>query len=204
MQQRFSMGLFTCISRAWMTIDNLIFFWNYEDGSDICFYDNLTESILAVELFKPKPGTFDEGVEYGLCLATASCVVLLSIDFIRFTKGNGAVVNEMRFSPQPLYSLPCEGLEITTLRASRATGRIFMGARDGCLYEFAYQSQTSWFSSQTRRINLSQSKLFSLVPAFFSLAETDAIAQIELDETRHVLYTRSQNSAIQVSFSFFF
>jgi nuclear pore complex protein Nup155 len=26
------MGLFTCISRAWLTIDNLIFFWNYEDG----------------------------------------------------------------------------------------------------------------------------------------------------------------------------
>ena len=27
------MGLFTSISRAWLTIDNLIFFWNYEDGS---------------------------------------------------------------------------------------------------------------------------------------------------------------------------
>lgn len=26
------MGLFTSISRAWLTIDNLIFFWNYEDG----------------------------------------------------------------------------------------------------------------------------------------------------------------------------
>ena len=103
MQVNCSMGLFTCISQAWLTIDKLIFFWNYEDGSDICFYDNLPEPILAVELFMPKEGTFDDGVEYGLCLATNSQVVLLPVVFFQFTKGNGAIVNEMRFSPQPVY-----------------------------------------------------------------------------------------------------
>jgi nuclear pore complex protein Nup155 len=133
------MGLFTCISRAWLTIDNLIFFWNYEDGSDICFYDSLTETILAVELFVPKPGTFEEGVEYALCLATTTSVILLSIDFIRFTKGNGAIVNEMRFSPTPVYSIPTDNLLINTIKGSTATGRLFMGAKDGCLYEFFYQ-----------------------------------------------------------------
>jgi len=133
------MGLFTCITRAWLTIDNLIFFWNYEDGSDISFYDNLTEAILAVELFSPRAGTFEEGVEYGLCLATASSVVLLSIDFIRFTKGNGAIVNEMKFSPQPVYSISTENSIVNTIRASKSTGRLFMGATDGCLYEFSYQ-----------------------------------------------------------------
>lgn len=112
MQYTCFMGLFTKISRAWLTIDNLIFFWNYEDGyvlvflfcvclnqcvsftfrfiylrSDICFYDNLNEAILAVELFQPKRDTFPVGVEYGLCIATCNYVVLLSIEFIRYTKG---------------------------------------------------------------------------------------------------------------------
>jgi hypothetical protein len=32
MQSNCFMGLFTSITRAWLTIDNLIFFWNYEDG----------------------------------------------------------------------------------------------------------------------------------------------------------------------------
>jgi nuclear pore complex protein Nup155 len=99
----------------------------------------LSETILAVELFVPKAGTFDDGVEYGLCLATGSTVVLLSIDFLRFTKGNGAIVNEMRFSPQPVYSIPTDNVEINCIRASVSAGRIFMGGKDGCLYEFFYQ-----------------------------------------------------------------
>lgn len=197
-QGSFNMGLFTCISRAWLSIDNLIFFWNYEDGSDICFYDNLDDRILAAELFRPKPGTFDDGVEYGLCLATNSTVVLLSIDFIRYTKGNGAIIDEMRFSTQPVYSIGTEGMQVNCMKASKATGRIFMGAQDGCLYEFVYQHQTGWFSSQTKRVNLSQSKIYSFVPSFFNFNDADSISQIELDESRNILYTLSQNSTIQV------
>lgn len=202
LQQRCSMGLFTAISRAWLIVDNLIFFWNYEDGSDICFYDYLTEPILAVELFVPKVGTFDDGIEYGLCLATESSVHLLSIDFIRYTKGNGSVVNEMRFSPQPVYSISwpvAENSSVNCIRASSLTGRIFMGASDGCLYEFFYQSQTGWLTSQTKRVNLSKSKFYQmLVPSFLNFNEANSIVQIELDESRQVLYTRSENSTIQV------
>lgn len=198
MQMTCYMGLFTCITRAWLTIDNLIFFWNYEDGSDISFYDNLTEAILSVELFRPKPGTFDEGIEYGLCLATNTTVVMLSIDFIRFTKGNGAIVNEMKFSPQPVYSILTENTIINTIKASKQTGRLFLGAKDGCLYEFSYQNQANWFGSQTKRINLSQSKFHYFVPSFFNFNDADSIVQIELDESRNVLYTRSENSTIQV------
>lgn len=198
MQVTCYMGLFTCITRAWLTIDNLIFFWNYEDGSDISFYDSLTEAILAVELFKPKPATFDEGIEYGLCLATNSTVVLLSIDFIRFTKGNGAIVNEMKFSQQPVYSIPTENAIINTIKTAQNTGRLFMGARDGNLYEFTYHNQANWFGSQTKRINLSQSKLHYFVPSIFNFNEADSIIQVELDESRNVLYTRSENSTIQV------
>ena len=125
-------------------------------------------------------------------------MILLSIDFIRYTKGNGAIVNEMRFSQQPIYSIQTDNSIINVIRSSKSTGRIFMGAKDGCLYEFFYQNQAGWFSSQTKRINLSHSKLHYLVPSIFNFSEADSIIQIELDETRNVLYTRSENSAIQV------
>ena len=84
-------------------------------------------------------GTFEDGVEYVLCLATSSSVILLSVDFIRYTKGNGAIVNEMKFSPQPIYSIQTENMIVNTIKASKSTGRLFMGAKDGCLYEFFYQ-----------------------------------------------------------------
>jgi hypothetical protein len=96
-------------------------------------------SILKFYLNLFKKGTFDESVEYALCLATTSSVILLSIDFIRFTKGNGAIANEMRFSSQPIYSIPTDNVIINTIKGSKNTGRLFMGAKDGCLYEFFYQ-----------------------------------------------------------------
>ena len=94
---------------------------------------------MRLQILIENKGTFDDGVEYGLCIATNSTVILLSIDFIRFTKGNGAIVNEMRFSSQPVYSIPTDNLIINTLKASKLTGRIFMGGKDGSLYEFFYQ-----------------------------------------------------------------
>jgi hypothetical protein len=55
--------------------------------SDICFYDNLNEAVLAVELFRPKKDTFPVGVEYGLCISTCNNIILLAVEFIRYTKG---------------------------------------------------------------------------------------------------------------------
>jgi nuclear pore complex protein Nup155 len=75
-----------------------------------------------------------------------------------------------------------------------------MGAKDGCLYEFYYQNQSGWFSSQTKRINLSHSKLYYFVPSFLNFNEVDSILQIEIDESRNILYTRSENNCIQVFF----
>ena len=43
MQCNCAMGLFTNVSRAWLTIDSDIFVWNYEDGSDVAFYDQVQD-----------------------------------------------------------------------------------------------------------------------------------------------------------------
>lgn len=37
------------------------------------------------------------------------------------------------------------------------------------------------------------------MPSIFNFNDADSIVQIELDESRNVLYTRSENSTIQVN-----
>ena len=45
-----------CTTRSWLAIDSDIYFWVYEDGSDVAYYDGIKEVILAAELITPKPG----------------------------------------------------------------------------------------------------------------------------------------------------
>ena len=56
MQCNCIMGLFPLIHRAWLAIDSDIYFWVYEDGGDVAYYDGIKEVILAAELITPKPG----------------------------------------------------------------------------------------------------------------------------------------------------
>lgn len=54
----------------------------------------------------------------------------------------GRVVNpstcDMNLLPTPLFALPTDNCYFLTVK-STSTGRIFLGARDGCLYEVLYQ-----------------------------------------------------------------
>lgn len=44
----------------------------------------------------------------------------------------------MHLLPEPLFSVPTDGSYILTIKGTN-DGRIFMGAKDGCLYELVYQ-----------------------------------------------------------------
>ena len=45
---------------------------------------------------------------------------------------------EMHITQEVVYTLPTDGVVFSTI-VGTANGRIFMGAKDGCLYEFLYQ-----------------------------------------------------------------
>ena len=81
MQCNCSMNLMPEIRRAWLTIDSTIYIWNYEDGKDLAYFDGLSEVILAAALVLPKPGVFQEHIEYLLCMTTAVEVVVLGVSF---------------------------------------------------------------------------------------------------------------------------
>ncbi|XP_007447977.1 PREDICTED: nuclear pore complex protein Nup155 isoform X2 [Lipotes vexillifer] len=203
MQCNCMMGVFPPISRAWLTIDSDIFMWNYEDGGDLAYFDGLNETILAVGLVKPKAGIFQPHVRHLLVLATPVDVVILGLSYTNLQTGSG-VLNDsmcggMQLLPDPLYSLPTDNTYLLTI-TSTDNGRIFLAGKDGCLYEVAYQAEAGWFSQRCRKINHSKSALSFLVPSLlqFTFSEDDPIVQIAIDNSRNILYTRSEKGVIQV------
>jgi hypothetical protein len=40
--------------------------------------------------------------------------------------------------------------------------RIFLGGKDGCLYEFAYRAEKGWWGQRTQKINHSSGNLRSV------------------------------------------
>ncbi|XP_031414368.1 nuclear pore complex protein Nup155 [Clupea harengus] len=200
MQCNCMMGVFPEISRAWLTIDNDIFMWNYEDGGDVAYFDGLSETILSVGLVKPKPGIFQPHIHFLLVLATPVDVVILGLSFPKNQSAlNDSLSGAMQLLPDPLYSIPTDNTYLLAITSTQQ-GRIFMAGRDGCLYEVAYQAEAGWFSQRCRKINHSKSSLSFLVPSVlqFSFSEDDPVVQIAIDDSRNTLYTRSEKGVLQV------
>ncbi|CAB4057772.1 NUP155 [Lepeophtheirus salmonis] len=131
--------------RAWLTIDSDIYVWKFHDCSDLAYFDGLSDTILSVALF------------YLACL---------------FSSPQESETEEMHLLPEPLYTLPTDSTYMITL-VGTDLGRIFMGGKDGCLYEFSYTSDSSWFGE-------------------------DPLIQIQVDDSRKMLYSRSEKGVIQV------
>lgn len=201
MQCNCMMGLFPEIRRAWLTIDSDIFVWNYEDGSDLAYFDGLSETILCAGLVKPKPEILRESVRYILCLTTPIDIVLLAVTFTPKRLGNLAddEFAEMHLQPDPLFSIPSDNVYLTCMTGTHL-GRIFLGGKDGCVYEVVYQAADSWFQRKCRKVNHSSGALSFLVPSFLNatFSGEDGIVQLAVDNTRNILYTRSEKGTIQV------
>ena len=105
----------------------------------------------------------------------------------------------MQLLPEPLFSLSTDSTHMLCVKGT-AQGRIFMGGKDGCLYEFAYKAEDGWFSKKATKINHSTSSFSFLVPGFINaaLSEDDPLVQLEVDDSRTILYTRSEKGSIQV------
>jgi len=189
MQCNCSMGLFTEVERAWLTIDSDIYVWRYEDGGDLAYFDGLADTILNVAMVTPKPGILQPHIVHLLALSTPVEVVLLGVSF------SG---EEMQLVPEPLFTLPCDQLHTSCL-VGGVGGRIFMGGRDGHLYEFSYQHQEGWWGKKTTKICHTSSNLSWILPGFLgSFAEEDPLVQIIIDSSRNILYTRSEKGTVGV------
>lgn len=194
MQCNCLIGLFPELERAWLTIDSDIYVWRFSDGSDLAYFDGLADTILSVGLLEPKKGIFRPHIRHLLCLTTPVEIVLLGVTFTMADNEE-----EMQLLPEPLFSLSTDSTHMLCVKGS-ATGRVFLGGKDGCLYEFAYKAEDGWFSKKASKINHSTSTFSFLVPGFINaaLSEEDPLVQLEVDDSRNILYSRSEKGTIQV------
>ncbi|XP_068630123.1 nuclear pore complex protein Nup154 [Battus philenor] len=199
MQCHCLMGVFPEISRVWLAIDSNIYVWAFEHGSDVAYFDGLGETIVSVGLVKPKSGVFQNFVKYLLVLTTTVEIVVLGVTFSASKNDGSGEFEEIHLVPEPVFVLPTDGISMMCVKSS-AQGRIFMGGKDGCLYEITYQAQLGWFGKHCKKINHSTSALSFLVPSFLNAAlyDEDPIVKIEVDNSRHILYTLSEKGCIEV------
>ncbi|CAH2259179.1 jg9998 [Pararge aegeria aegeria] len=199
MQCHCLMGAFPEISRVWLAIDSNIYVWAFEHGSDVAYFDGLSETIVSVGLVKPKSGVFQSFVKYLLVLTTTVEIVVLGVTFSSNKQDGSTEFEEIHLVPEPVFVLPTDGVSMLCVK-STSKGRIFMGGKDGCLYEITYQAQLGWFGKHCKKVNHSTSALSFLVPSFLNAAlyDEDSIVKIEVDNTRHVLYTLSEKGCIEV------
>jgi hypothetical protein len=76
----------------------------------------------------------------------------------------------MHLQPEPLFSLPTDNVGMLDIQGT-PEGRIFLGGKDGYLYEVVYQAEDGWFSRKCKKLNHSISMLSFLVPSFLSFSE---------------------------------
>jgi nuclear pore complex protein Nup155 len=194
MQCNCMIGLFPELERAWLTIDSDIYVWRFSDGRDLAYFDGLADTILSVGLLEPKKGIFRPHITQLLCLTTSVEIVLLGVTFTMTDNEE-----EMQLLPEPLFSLSTDATHMLCVKGTNS-GRVFMGGKDGCLYEFVYKAEDGWFSKKAVKINHSTSTFSFLVPGFINaaLSEEDPLVQLELDNSRNILYSRSEKGTIQV------
>ncbi|CAH0559339.1 unnamed protein product [Brassicogethes aeneus] len=190
------MGLFPEINRAWLTVDSDIYVWTYEENSDLAYFDGINETILCVGLVKPKPGVFHNFIKYLLVLTTSVDIVVLGVTFTEGAEGDN---DEIQLIPDPVFTISTDGATISTISGTDS-GRLFLGSKEGNLFEISYQAESGWFGKRCKKVNLSTSSLSFLVPSFLNaaLSEEDGIAQIAIDNTRNILYILTEKGSIEV------
>lgn len=75
-------------------------------------------------------------------LASQQCdQLVMSFSGVTFSSNKqdgSAQLEEIHLVPEPVFVLPTDGVSMLCVK-STAKGRIFMGGKDGCLYEITYQ-----------------------------------------------------------------
>ncbi|KAL4425159.1 hypothetical protein ABPG77_008264 [Micractinium sp. CCAP 211/92] len=193
-------GVFPELKRAWASVDNSFFLWRFDKWQDVPIeYSGEEQAIVAVGLARPKPGVFVEAIQHVLVLCTTSEIVLLGVCCSRGPGGAGDECDEVTLQPLPLYSVPADNVTMVCV-SSTADGRIFLGGADGHLYELQYSSGSSWRSKRCQKV-CHTGGLRQLLPSFlpsFLFGSPSALVDICIDDQRHILYTRSQASVLQV------
>ena len=153
-------GLFPQIHRAWMTIDHILFLWDYTDPRGSFYqYDGLDQTIIHASLVRPKAGVFEDGATppWLLLLSTPVEVVVLGLytsDAAGAAPTYGAAAPATA-PPRAVgdidifetgFSVATDGANLLQIVGTPA-GRVFMAGADGFLYELTYGTTRGWLDT---------------------------------------------------------
>lgn len=191
------MGLFEEIERAWFTVDNRLFLWDYTDGRDFSRYDQQDSTIHAVGLVRARKDVFVDDISYLLIICTASKITLLGLS--QSDKGELS-----------LYATNMTVETPTTMVTIRGTdaGRIFLLGVNKDIYELEYSISSGWLSSGSKvwLTNRSSGYLSTWVPSVLQGANREGVESFVVDPQQgrlFALHTKGQLEWIDVSGSKF-
>uniref|UniRef100_A0A7E4UUJ1 Nucleoporin_N domain-containing protein n=1 Tax=Panagrellus redivivus TaxID=6233 RepID=A0A7E4UUJ1_PANRE len=201
-QSNIAMGMFSEIGRAWMSIDSDLFFWNFTSNDDVVYFDGITETIIKVELVRPKGAIVDPSIHFIVVVVTSAEVLLLGMTFrgddnmftvprnfdVDYVNTDIMIVNE------PLFTTP---LDVKSVQYITGTydGRIFLAGQDS-LVEISYHAGTWLRSKGIEKINHSKTIFSAILPGMPFFKTSEDIVQIEVDDTRHFLYTLGERGTV--------
>jgi nuclear pore complex protein Nup155 len=188
-----NMGLFEEIERAWFTVDNKLFLWDYTDGRDFSRYDQQDSTIHAVGLVRARKDVFVDDIHYLLVICTATKATLLGLS--RSPKGELS-----------LYATNMSVEAPTTMTSIRGTdaGRIFLLGVNKDIYELEYSISSGWLSSGSKiwLTNRSSGYLSTWVPSVLQGANREGVESFVVDPQQgrlYALHTKGQLEWIDVS-----
>lgn len=97
---------------------------------------------------------------------------------------------------KPIFVLNTDNITISCVEGSD-DGRIFLGGRDGCLYEVCYQAESNWLGKRCKKVNHSQGLLSYVLPGFLKGFSEDPITKMSIDNQRNMLYVLTEKGAIE-------
>ncbi|KAI9368699.1 Non-repetitive/WGA-negative nucleoporin C-terminal-domain-containing protein [Aspergillus egyptiacus] len=191
-----TMGLLAELNHAWVAIDNALYLWDYtHTNPQLVGFEDQPNSINAVKLAKPRPGVFLPSITHLLVISTTAEIILLGMKCETTPTGAHQVTLY-----QTGMSTSIRGLDINIIAASDTTGRIFFGgSTDNDVYELTYQQEEKWFQGRCSKINRTSSRLAAFAPSLsFTQSALEYVVQMEIDDSRQLLYTLSSSSTIRV------
>jgi nuclear pore complex protein Nup155 len=113
-------------------------------------------------------GVFKPHIKYLLVLTTAVEILLLGVTF----NGDEEEPNscDLLLVPDPIFRVPTDNVIMNVIRGT-LDGRIFLGGKDGSLYEIVYQAEDGWFGRKCKTVNHSSNPLSFLIPSFLNVSK---------------------------------
>lgn len=187
------MGLFEEIERAWFTVDNKLFLWDYTDGRDFSRYDQQADTIQSVGLVRARKDVFVDDISHLLVICTASKATLLGLS--RSAKGELSLYATNLSVDTPTSMLEIKGTD---------SGRVFLLGANKDLYELEYSTGSGWLGggSKVWISNRSSGYLSTWVPSVFTGNTREGIESFVVDPIQgrlFALHTRGELEWFDVS-----